>query len=900
MGSVRHMFENTSSTATTLKFKKLSAPATEVSGGGYASKIEIKYSDYMTGGLETSATTYTIENTAAGKAISGVMKCDTATMPTSVIFNENVSGTSPLTATYNGGTCYEGGKASTLFDSSSDSVTPYALDLQAYPGHVLQLRVRACGEAVLQFFMNENDLTHSLFLTVTHKQMTVTKCFPDCGTGPTFVIDDTAGFNSGASADWDCEADMAFFWFHQKTDNSKHYICFGVGKYDEAVCTGAETTTYFEITSRFKNVKMMGMASDAAFNWDFVHTGGCDLYESDWRCMDRWTNCSIYGTSFCSDAQHNDFAVSYCAKYCGKCFADSYGRKFLAKTPYVNPSTDCLMIVSPLNKQTNVAVTLKDTNAGTEKVQHGARNHNGERYYDCSESLGILDAYTILSDDEVAVNILLTYSGEIKSYRIYPVDTFGTEVMVLEYSDEKKRCRFLSEHDSVNYVAYYSINKLGGTGDSEDSERVQLGALSHLATTNLNDMSGTVFKFDKPSTVFCGDLFSSSTVHNQYNQLLPTNTWSTEYVVPAFDVEAVNRPFDGKLFIVSNADNTIVNISGGFDAIHAIYNRGDKIEQEIDVGAAYKIKASENIGVGLYLYDPADPTKASFNMLVPAQSFHDTVLTSVPNNVLNDVGFDVTEIKTYFIDGNLNGTIVSKEADDTDPFYRHVSIGSSIYEMTVVQSGTEKWFVVPGNVKSAVIQNQGQVCEMSPQSDNDGIDNDCDGLIDEDTRYSTYGVYREDRDLDGGFGEDSSEVLNEPVVIKKPREPICLEIKKPPGQCWTICFCKCSWVKKYEEQKNLTHDELVEAQQDDIQQLQNELQVDEDSLQTATAEKESASDERQSAANIGYIGICMFGVVFGTIFIMDISSLVRDLRILFANLREGFERLSDCIKRKIC
>jgi hypothetical protein len=78
------------------------------------------------------------------------------------------------------------------------------------------------------------------------------------------------------------------------------------------------------------------------------------------------------------------------------------------------------------------------------------------------------------------------------------------------------------------------------------------------------------------------------------------------------------------------------------------------------------------------------------------------------------------------------------------------------------------------------------------------------------------------------------------------------------------------------------------------------FQVDPNDLQTASAQKESASDERQSAANIGYVGIGLFALVFGTIFIMDISSLVRDACILFSNLREGFQRLSDCIKGKLC
>jgi hypothetical protein len=71
------------------------------------------------------------------------------------------------------------------------SSAPYTLSLLDHPEHVLQMRVKVCGEAALQFFMNDGDLTNSVFLTVTHTQVTITKCLADCGTGQATVISDT-------------------------------------------------------------------------------------------------------------------------------------------------------------------------------------------------------------------------------------------------------------------------------------------------------------------------------------------------------------------------------------------------------------------------------------------------------------------------------------------------------------------------------------------------------------------------------------------------------------------------------------------------------------------------------------------------------------------------------------
>ncbi|XP_053400723.1 uncharacterized protein LOC123557844 [Mercenaria mercenaria] len=861
----------------------------------------MKYTKFMIGTINVNIKEHVVDVTNDKSDVSGILKCgQTATMPIGVFYNKDVTGTIPASIPeYQGGTCYEGGKARTQFFPKSTTAGPYILDLTDYAEHVLKLRVQVCGSADLRFMNSDNVID----VMLSYEGIRIASCSPDC------EYQNTTNFTNdsfNAEAGKDCTSDMSFFWFWHTGST----FCLGTGyKHQKDKCEKEADNTdntnnivRINIENPFDKVSMIGTFANASFNWDLIHVDGCKEYDSGWRCADKFVNCSQYDEGFCTDQKNSGFASFYCAKFCGKCFPDSYGKKFILRIPdklFGSSFAACRIVVSPLNKLTNVAV-YSDSYMKTGNVRHGTRYYKtGERSFDCTDSdTKYVATYTILSDDDVAVIVLIQLDGKIQSCRGYPVDTYGTEFMVVEYGKkESKQCTFLSEHDDVSYVAYYSMNSVHG---EVDSANVILGPLSRLQAQNKNDMSGTEFVFNKPSAVFCGDLFPKA-VGNQYNQLLPTNTWSTEYVVPAFDVEAVNRLFDGKLFIVSNADNTIVNISGGFDAIHAIYNRGDKIEQEIDVGAAYKIKSSENIGVGLYLYDPADPTKASFNMLVPARSFHDTVLTFVPNNVLKCIDFDVTEIKTYFVNRNLNSTIVSKEADDTDPFYRHVSIDSSVYEMTVVQSGTEKWFVVPGNVKSAVIQNPKEnLCHISAASQNDGKDNDCDGLIDEDGYYGDkYGVYKQDHDLDGGFGEDyGGDLVSNLAVVQTPKEPECIEIKKVEGQCWKACRCSCSMAEKLKNYKNLTHEQKVKAEQEFMSKVKKTLKVDNDKLTAAKARRNSARDERKSAANIGYVGIGMFALVFGAVFIMDLGALKRDALILMANLKDGFGRLHDCTVKR--
>ncbi|KAH3855274.1 hypothetical protein DPMN_097839 [Dreissena polymorpha] len=48
---------------------------------------------------------------------------------------------------------------------------------------------------------------------------------------------------------------------------------------------------------------------------------------------------------------------------------------------------------------------------------------------------------------------------------------------------------------------------------------------------------------------------------------------------------------------------------------------------------------------------------------------------------------------------------------------------------------------------------------------------------------------------------------------------------RPESQCWTVCKCPCSWVEKYEAEKNLTKTELEEKYKDKNEQMQRTLAV---------------------------------------------------------------------------
>lgn len=76
------------------------------------------------------------------------------------------------------------------------------------------------------------------------------------------------------------------------------------------------------------------------------------------------------------------------------------------------------------------------------------------------------------------------------------------------------------------------------------------------------------------------------------------------------------------------------------------------------------------------------------------------------------------------------------------------------------------------------------------------------------------------------------------------------------------------------------------------------FQVDSDKFSVEENEKISADDKRKSAANIGYVGVGVLAVAFSFIIALDVTSLVRDFRILAANLAFGYRRLSEFFCRR--
>ena len=70
-------------------------------------------------------------------------------------------------------------------------------------------------------------------------------------------------------------------------------------------------------------------------------------------------------------------------------------------------------------------------------------------------------------------------------------------------------------------------------------------------------------------------------------------------------------------------------------------------------------------------------------------------------------------------------------------------------------------------------------------------------------------------------------------------------------------------------------------------EIQKRLAVNASSLSSTVRRLTSAEDTRPSAQSIGYLGVCLIVVILGSIVVIDLNGLVRDLKVLVRNLKQG-------------
>ncbi|KAH3814519.1 hypothetical protein DPMN_143021 [Dreissena polymorpha] len=100
-------------------------------------------------------------------------------------------------------------------------------------------------------------------------------------------------------------------------------------------------------------------------------------------------------------------------------------------------------------------------------------------------------------------------------------------------------------------------------------------------------------------------------------------------------------------------------------------------------------------------------------------------------------------------------------------------------------------------------------------------------------------------------------------------------------ECLTDCYCPCGWVEK---PKNYTRNEIATM----VAAIKERLVVDSNNLSSTQRKLNSMPDNRPLAKAVGVVGMILLVLKLGAIFVFDIGNIIRDLKTLRDNLRQGF------------
>ncbi|KAL4221522.1 hypothetical protein ACF0H5_019779 [Mactra antiquata] len=321
------------------------------------------------------------------------------------------------------------------------------------------------------------------------------------------------------------------------------------------------------------------------------------------------------------------------------------------------------------------------------------------------------------------MNILL---GSNDGFIVYPLDAIGKEYYIINYHPSSEECQFMivATENNTNVVIQYASNSGiqisydNNTFGPGDTQTMSMQKFDVLQVQDNADLTGTYIKADKNIVVISGNKltainpFTNDTANHTgdtlVEQLAPVNTW-------------------GKKFgLVATPDRT--------------------------TGDIIKFVGSEN-DTSIFLQcsdgteEPSDP---SFVTIVPFQQYSHVHRFRTPHNYytlfsrLYETYFifiiKQKEIKGLRINGQPLSSPSYQKIPGTSYVGGYVKIPYSFYIVSHIKTNVyfggylygaiaKESYMMTTGLRLAPINSP---CEPTTSEFGDGIDNDCDGMIDED------------------------------------------------------------------------------------------------------------------------------------------------------------------------
>ncbi|KAL4231142.1 Thrombospondin type 1 repeat-containing protein [Mactra antiquata] len=381
------------------------------------------------------------------------------------------------------------------------------------------------------------------------------------------------------------------------------------------------------------------------------------------------------------------------------------------------------------------------------------------------------------------------YSND--GFMALPTSALGMEYMAVSYYPCRSKTQFLvvaTEDDTnIQFTMPYNDDVELVYGREEYSYRETFSEqLNRLGTLHLQarrgDVSGTYIKADKPIAVFSGNeetyVLPGKTYDFMVEQLPPVSSWGKTF---AFVSTPERTDGDVYKFVAHDNDTDVsVSCTGGYQSTFSLNEAGYETIDTLAEGVCYA-KASKAVMLVQFIksatdkrkYDAFYITDPSMVVIYPTEQFGSaySFTTAVTTNSkciyqpYITVVADELEVDGLLLDGeplvnyvdfvavpnsNLVGTYIN--VTEGTHMLKHENplsnFGGYIYG-----SGDKASYAMPLGSRVSPINN---VCTPSTPELGDGIDNDCDGKIDEE--FCDPYTSGEDDDGDGAVDEDCVQI----------------------------------------------------------------------------------------------------------------------------------------------
>ncbi|XP_069114974.1 uncharacterized protein [Argopecten irradians] len=383
----------------------------------------------------------------------------------------------------------------------------------------------------------------------------------------------------------------------------------------------------------------------------------------------------------------------------------------------------------------------------------------------------------VTSDDEIVIYGVNKEKYSADAFLGLPVDVLDDDYYIMTYYPPTDQCELLVvgvENNTAVTVRLgsalenYTVEWAGKEYRKGEEIHINLHRFDTFQLISKGDLTGTRVTSDKPISVFSGNKktkigrgFSSDHI---VEHLMPVTSWGKKFVT----VPIPHRTVGDYFRFIASEDNTEIKITGGHTETIVLKKAGDFSQKNIPSNAYCLVTSDKAIFVAQFVmsqpsrFEPSDP---SMIIIPPVEQFASDYTFATPKysfgSYLNYFMFIIKaedspglrlngkpfpdDVRFNWIPGTgyVGGFISIPEGSHN---VRHVSpiciFGGYLYGRATLES-----YGFPTGMRMAPIN---KPCEPTPTIAGDGLDNDCDGLIDEELCFDN----EDDNDGDGKTNED--------------------------------------------------------------------------------------------------------------------------------------------------